>query len=159
MVRRNGEMLCLQCQPITEAIDGAAFAGDAAVEKIAGIKLQAWLGGGDLHRATTRGFDDARGEYQGVCGRAAAIQNEVVIVAVAVANLRVLSLIYSRSDRSWRPEVERRALHGCDLARRYQRGVDWRDRIGVDGEHVSQDVAGRVAGEIPIGMLRQIDGR
>src|SRR5437764_1846281 len=64
MVRRIGVMLRLQRQAITEMIDSAAFAGDAAIEEIAGIKLEARLGSGDLHRATTRWLDDARSEYQ-----------------------------------------------------------------------------------------------
>src|SRR4051812_35824533 len=123
-------MLGLERQTIAEPIHGAAFAGDGAVEEIAGIELQARLGGGDLHRATTRRLNDARGEDQRVRGRAVAVEHPVVIVAVAVPNLGVLSLVDSRSDRRRRTEIERRALHGRDLARWYQRRVDWRDCIG-----------------------------
>src|SRR4051794_17311973 len=148
MIRRIRKMLGLQGQTIAEPVHSAAFAGDGAVQEIAGIELQTWLGGRDLHRATTRRLDDSRRKKQRVCRGAVPIQHPVVVVAVAVANLGVLPLVDSRSDCRRRAEVEWRALHGRDLARRYQRRVYWRSRIGVDGEHVSEDVARRVAGEI-----------
>src|SRR5256714_1922620 len=152
-------MLCLERDTVAEVIDRAAFSRDTAVEKVPRIKLQAGLGGGDLHRPTTRWFDDVRSEYQRVRGRAATIQHPVVIVAVAVTNLGVLSLIYSLTDCVWCPEIERRALDGRDLTRRNECRVDWRGRISIDGEHMSKNIARRVAGEIPVRLLRQIDWR
>src|SRR2546423_15462528 len=146
-------MLCLERDTVPEVIDRAAFPRDTAVEKVPRIKLQAGLGGGDLHRAATRWFDDVRSEYQRVRSRAATVQYPIVIVAVAVMNLGVLSLIYSLADCVRCPEIERRALHGRDLTRRNQRRVDWGGSISVDGEHMSKNIARRVAGEIPVRML------
>src|SRR3982751_6381816 len=120
MVRRVRIMLRLQRQTITKAIDCPAFAGDGPIEEVTGVKLQARLSGGDVHRATACRLDDARREYQRVRRRAAAIEYPIVIVAVAVPNLGIRSLIYSRSDRCWRPEVERLTLHRFDLAGRNQ---------------------------------------
>src|SRR6476660_8204907 len=111
-------MLRFERQAIAEVIYRAAFADVAAVEEIAGIKLEARLSSRDLQRATTGRFDYARRQYQRVCGNPAAIQHPIMIVAVAIADLGVVSVIYSRSDRGGRPEIERRALHGNDLTRR-----------------------------------------
>src|SRR6185369_302923 len=122
-------MLRLERYSVAEMVDDTAFSNVAAVEEIAGVKLQARLGGGDLHRATTRWFDNAGSEYQRVRCRAAAVQNPVVIVAIAVANLDVLPVIYSLTDRVRCAEIERRALHGRDLTSRYQRRINGRHRI------------------------------
>src|SRR5207237_1734852 len=117
-------MLRLQRQPVTKAVDAAAFAGDCAIEEVPGIELNARLRRVDLQSATSRGVGCSRGEHQCICRNATAVQHEVVIVTVAVTDLDVLSLIDARAD--WRrcPEVERRAGHQRDLPRGDWRGVD-----------------------------------
>src|SRR5689334_16953988 len=152
-------MLGLERQTVTEVIHSTALSGDAAVEEVAGVELDAGLGGGDLHRAPTRRLDDARSEYERISRGVAAIQHEVVIVAVAVANLGVLSLIDSLANRVRRAEIERRALNGHDLAGRYQRRIHRGNPIGVDCQYMAKNVARRVADQIPVRVLRQIDRR
>src|SRR5437868_10476642 len=110
-------MLCLQSQSIAEPIDAAAFARDAAVEEVAGIELNPGLRGVNLQRATARRFHYSRREHQRIGRRAVSIQHEVVIVAVAVADLGVLSLIDPRADWCRCTKIE-----GCT--------GDWRDLAG-----------------------------
>src|SRR5262249_4805570 len=51
LVRRVGEMLGLQAQAGAALVDAAGLAGDRAIEKIAGIELNARLGGRHVERA------------------------------------------------------------------------------------------------------------
>src|SRR6476469_6437102 len=100
-------MLRLEGNSVSEAIDSASFAGDAAVQKIAGVELQARLGREYVEGADARWLDDARSVHQRVVWCVSAIQNEVVIVPVAIADLRVPTLVNPRSDRRRSAEIER----------------------------------------------------
>ena len=55
-------MLRLQRQPIAKVINTAAFAGDTAVKEVAGIELEAGLGGENGERATSGWLLDSGGE-------------------------------------------------------------------------------------------------
>jgi hypothetical protein len=98
-------MLRLERYSVPETIDSACFPGDAAVEKIAGIELQPWLGCENVQRSSRRRLRDMRREHQRIGGRSSAVENEVVIVAVAIPNLRVLTLVNARSDGFSGPKV------------------------------------------------------
>src|SRR5439155_23230099 len=90
---------------------------------------------------------------------AAAVEDEVVIVPAAVANLGVLALINARADGHRRPKIERSASDGRDLASRDESRVHRRHRVGVDGELVPENVTGPITRKIPVAVLREIDGR
>ena len=109
-------MLRLERNPIPETIDRASFAGDAAVEKIAGVELQARLGCEDVQRSPRRWLHDPRRAHQRIGCRSSAIQNEVVIVPVAVADLRVLTLVNARSDCRRGAKIERRSGYRSNLS-------------------------------------------
>ena len=71
-------MLCLQTKTIAMAINLATLAGDRSVQKIAGVKLNAGLGGEYFHDSTGARFEHARGQGE-VC--AAVVEHPVVVVA------------------------------------------------------------------------------
>jgi len=59
-IRRVGEMLRLKTESRSPLIHRAAFAGDAAIKKISGVKLQAGFVAPDFHHSTTGRFAHAR---------------------------------------------------------------------------------------------------
>src|SRR6267154_1413473 len=76
-----GKVLGFQAEGGAFGIGEPALANSCAVEEIAGIKLDARLGGPDFHDAAGSGLEDARGEsFAPVHGHA---QDEVVVVAAA----------------------------------------------------------------------------
>ena len=82
-----------------------------------------------------------------------------MVVAAAVANLRVLSLANACTDGHRRPKIERCASDRGDLTGRDERRVHRRHRVGVDGELVGENVTASVAGKVPVRVLREIDRR
>ncbi len=56
-----GIVLGFQAEGVAARIGDTALAGSFAVEKIAGVKLDAGLGGPNFHDAAGGGVDDARG--------------------------------------------------------------------------------------------------
>src|SRR3954469_10315360 len=111
-------MLRLEREAIAESIDASLFARDSRVEEIPGVELHARFGRRDIQRTPTRRLHHVRSTNERIRRDAGAIQHEVVIVAVAVANLRIRLVIDARADRHWSPEIEWRACDGQNLARR-----------------------------------------
>src|SRR5260370_26305932 len=64
MVHRIGKMLRFQAERRVLAVMDSSLAHNAAVEKIAGVELDAWLGGPDLHLTTRARVKYARGNFQ-----------------------------------------------------------------------------------------------
>ena len=62
-----------------------------------------------------------------------------------------------RADACRRPEIERRAGHRSQFARRDLRGVDRCVAVRVDLDNVVEHVTVAVAGEVEVGVLREID--
>src|SRR6267378_4065706 len=98
-----------------------------------------------------------RRAHQRVGRGSSAIEDEVVIVPVAVANLRVLTLVNARSDCHGCAKIERRPGYRRNLTRRDERRIHWRHRVGVDGQLVSENIPPRAAGQVPVAVLREID--
>ena len=65
LIRGIGKVLGFQAEGVAARIGCAAFAGSFAVEKIAGVKLDAGLGGPNFEDAAEGGVDDARGDGRG----------------------------------------------------------------------------------------------
>ena len=98
-------MLCLKTKGIVQLIGLMILTDLAAIEKVAGIKLNAWFGGPDFHYPAGRWFMDH--------GRLAecahpSLKHPVVIVAMSKLQLFVV-LIYSQADCSRFGKVEGRA--------------------------------------------------
>src|SRR5437870_3277461 len=98
-------MLCLQTEAVALRVRAAGLSRDAAIEKIAGIKLQTRLGCRNVERASRGWLGHASCMNQ---ARAGAVQHEVVIVAAAEAQLFVI-LCDPRTDCRGSSEIERRA--------------------------------------------------
>src|SRR5712675_1255233 len=102
-------MLRLEGQSVAVLIDVPCLAGDAAVEKVPGIELDPWLGRENVQRPPRRRLGDVRRVNQRVPTSIPAVEDEVVVVAAAVSNLRILSLINTCADLHGRPKIERSA--------------------------------------------------
>ena len=86
------------------------------------------------------------------------VQHPVVIVSASTAQLHSVA-VNARTDHGRRPEIEWRVFHRRDDPGGDERGVDRREAVAVYGEDVAENVAGAFAGEIEIGVLRQVDRR
>src|ERR1700741_1090077 len=102
------------------AVSPPALAGDAAGERVAGVELDAGLGGEHLEHAAAGGIAQPRGELRPL---AYAVEREGVVVSPGDAELLV-ARIDALAQRGRRGEVERRAADLAALARGDQRGVD-----------------------------------
>src|ERR1019366_7466751 len=87
-------MLRFHAEAVAELIGPAAFAGELAVEEVAGIELQPRLSGQDLQHATRGRFRHARHEAE-LPQRL--IDDPVVVVTVAELKLLVV-LTNARAD-------------------------------------------------------------
>ena len=65
----------------------------------------------------------------------------------------------SRADRLGAGEVHRRALDRLELAQRDQRVVDRQVAVGVERQLVVEHVARAGAGQVPVGVVGQVDDR
>src|ERR1700722_3544064 len=84
------------------------------------------------------------------------IQDEVVIVAVAEAELRVVG-IDSLSDCMRLTKVERRAVHRFQFAGGNEGCVDRSEAGSVDLEHGIQNIAVALTLQVEIGMVGEIE--
>ena len=154
MIGRIGEVLRLQAERAAMLVNMAGFACDCAVEEIAGVELQPGLRRRDIERSAALRILELRGVTQ----PRVAIQDPVMVVALAVLDLLVIR-VDARADRGRLAEVERRAVDGCELAGRNQPCIHRRVAIGVERQDMSEDVAAPFAGKIEVAVLRQVDRR
>src|SRR5436190_20649617 len=107
-------MLCLEAKSVTPFVNLARFSGNAAVEKVSGVKLYARLGGVHLHLTSGRRL--VRGGRQREV-LAWFIQDKVVVVAIAELKLRLV-LYEARAGLRQPGELRGRGLHAAKLSRR-----------------------------------------
>src|SRR5690349_9658851 len=152
-------MLGLDREAGAAQVNGALLSRERAVEEVPGVELQPRLRRKDLYHPTTRGLVYSRGE-RGAPSLLGAIlvEHKVVIVPTTVAELLVLR-VDAGADRGRGAEVERRSRHAPDLARGDQRGVDRREGIGIEREHVAEDIAVALPGQVEVAVLREVDWR
>ena len=86
------------------------------------------------------------------------IENEVVVVSARIAFTR-RQLGEVLADRLHDGEVERGVGHRRNLAGRDERRVDGRVTLRGNLQHVPEDVARAVTGEVPVGVVREVDHR
>ena len=113
-------MLCFQAEAIAEMVGLATFASEFSIEKIAAVKLQAWLGGEDFDHATGRWFMDGGGESE---FPALVIEHPVVIVAATKFDLLVIG-IHSLANAMGCGEIERGLFHWTKFSRGNEADVD-----------------------------------
>src|SRR5947209_12599788 len=152
-VRRIGEMLRLEAETASRAVRVTRFAGIAR-QPVARVELHARLGRRDIERAPARRLDHPRGMVHA----ARSVQDEVVVVAVREAELRVIA-IDPRADGRARAEIERCAIDGCELAGRDHPRVDRRESIRVERHLMPQNGAVPLTGEVEVAVLREVDVR
>src|SRR4051812_20939727 len=121
-------MLGFQAECGSFLIRKAAFSELGAVEEIARVELDAGLGSEDFEDAATDGFAD----FCGWGERATiAIENEIVIVTDAVAELLVI-VIDARANGAGGGEIERRIGDRLNLSSGNEQVINRRIAIGVD---------------------------
>jgi hypothetical protein len=138
MIRRIGVVLRFEAEAAA-----ARKAVARGIEVVAGVELDAGFGRGDVERPPARRIGDVRGRLKRPVARPA-VDHEVVVVAVAAADLLVVG-VDPRADRRRRPEVERRAGDRRDLAGRNLPGVGRRVALGAQRQLMPQDVAAAAA--------------
>ncbi len=80
-----------------------------------------------------------------------------MVITLAVAHLLTIGLDIL-SDALGLREIERRSLHGSDFAGGHESAVHGREVAGVNLEDILFDaVAGRVSGEVEIGVVGHVD--
>jgi len=145
-------VLRLQAHPAVLGVDGAVLSL-VAVEEVARVELQARLVPPQLHDAAGLVLADD-GHLAHALPVRLAVQHVVDVVPDAALDLRD-----ARAGRRRGAEVEGRAGDGGDGARRDEVPAHGRHRAREDLDGVPQDVAVAVAAEVPVRVLRQVDGR
>ena len=90
------------------------LADEVAVEKVAGVELDARLGAEDFEDAPGFRVLEPRGELGG--RRQPGIEREIMVIAATEADLRVGPVADAVGDRGRRPEVKDGAGDGLELA-------------------------------------------
>ena len=104
-------MLGLQGEAVALAVHPPAGADERAVEEVAGVELDAGLGGEHLEGAAAVGVLGAGGEEQ-LAVVQLAVEHPVVVVAAPDHELLERGVADAVADRRRRAEVHRRALDG-----------------------------------------------
>ena len=122
-------------------VDLTALAVNGPVQKVAGVKLQARLGGEHFHNA-------ARLRISGLgcnCREPRMIQYKVLVIALGEDKLLVVG-IDSLADHVRLREVERRSFNTAEFAGGNQTFVNRSIPVGVDRKFISQNVTLAFAG-------------
>ncbi len=153
-MRRIRETLRFQCQAVRLAVDHAAVASKRAGQFVPRVHLHARLIRMDLqHPPAHRIVDPHRG---GRSGRDICCQNEAMIIAQAVEQLRIRLSDPCPEPRRL-PEIKWSGIDGADLPGRNLRGVGRQEGLGRDGDLMAEHVAARGAAEVEIGMSAEVD--
>ena len=142
------EVLRLQAEAGVLLVKRATHARQRTVEMIATIELDAGFGGPDFHHAPGLRLLHTRGQREGL---AAAVQHEVVVVALGEAHV----IRDAVADASRLGEVKAGAFDGRKLAGRDERVVRGGVAIGVNHHQVVEDAA-RLA-KVEVGVVGQVD--
>src|SRR2546427_663919 len=146
MIRRVGEVLGLQAEPASQAVDLASLADDRAVEGVPRVELEAGLCRQHLEDPSGYRSDERRrGDQAG----ALAIEDPVVIVAAREGELLV-ACADARADRRRLPEVHRRPRDSAQLAGRDETGADGREAARAQGKAVAENVVSAVEIEVAV---------
>src|SRR6266511_3423069 len=153
MVRRVRVVLGLQGQAVALPVGPAAGADQGPVQEVAGVELDARLVSEDLQDAPASRVRQPCGQLQ---PGAVAVEHPVVVVAAADEELRVAAAD-ARADPGGVGEVQRRAGHRGDHAGGDQGRVDRGVVAGPQQQLVVVDVAGALTGQVPVGVVGEVD--
>lgn len=142
-------VLRLQAQAAVLGVDGAALPL-VALEEVAGVELEPGLVAPELHHPPGGRLADYRHLPHPLPVRRAV---EDVVDVVPSLHLRD-----ARAGRGGGPEVEGRPGDGRDGAGRDEVAGDGRHGGGEDLDGVVEDGAVAVAAEVPVRVLREVDG-
>ncbi len=136
LIGRVGKLLCFKADSRALLVHHPTLSGHGAVQEVAGIDLQAWFGGEDLHR-------NARERTLQACARtsvvAFCVQHPVVVVAAPDAQLLEIGG-YVATNRFRLPEIHRSVLHESQFACRDKSVIHGRIAVGVNGQQMIQYV-------------------
>ncbi len=152
-VGRVGVMLRFHAKGGAMLVNPPVFARDRAVQKIARVKLQARFGRENFQDAAAFRFGHPRHQLQLADFL---VDDPVVIVAASELELFVV-LPDARPNGRRSAEIKRRIVYRPQFPRRNQRRVNRREAVGQNRDLVVENVA--FAGQVEIGMLREIDDR
>src|SRR5215212_2361860 len=156
VVGRVREVLGLQGQAVALAVGAAAGPDQGPVEEVAGVELDAGLVGEDLqHPPAARVLQPGRQLQPG----AAPVEHPVVVVAAADLELLEAVVADALADPGRAGEVHRRAGHRVDRPGGDQGGVDRGVVAGPQEQLVVVDVARALTGQVPVGVVGQVDDR
>ena len=145
-------MLGLQRDGLAVAQRLAVLSAGRAVEEVSAIELKSWLVGEHLKKTTALWLIDGSIELHSAL--LLAVNAEIVVVACPVRELLVF-LAYALSDCMRFPEVERRALHRCNLRNRVF--VNRNVCGGVDNHLVVKNCPVALALEVEERMVRDVE--
>ena len=155
MIRRVREVLRLEAEARALPVDAPALALERAVEEVARCRTARrarWSRRRACGRSSAR-----RTRAAGCSPRAGPVQHPVVIVAVAVLQLRDSSASMRAPIAVGLRKSNGVPVHRCELAGRNQRGVDRRVAVGVRASTRARECR-PYPGEIEVAVLRQVDG-
>src|SRR5215211_4066779 len=156
VVGRVGEVLGLQGEAVALAVGAAAGPDHGAVEEVARVELDAGLIGQDLqHPTTARVLQPGRQLQPG----AAPVQHPVVVVAAAELQLLEAVVTDPLTDPGRAGEVHRRPGDRVDGPGGDEGRVDGREVAGPQEQLVVVDVARALTGQVPVGVVGQVDDR
>src|SRR5215213_5561525 len=156
VVGRVRVVLGLQSQAVALAVGAAAGPDQGAVEEVARVELDAGLVGEDLqYPPAARVLQPGRQLQPG----AAPVEHPVVVVAAADLELLEAVVTDALADPGRTGEVHRRAGHRVDGPGGDQGGVDRGVAAGPQAQLVVVDVARALTGQVPVGVVGQVDDR
>ncbi|VVT19327.1 hypothetical protein SPHINGO391_460096 [Sphingomonas aurantiaca] len=158
LVRRVGEFLRFQRDAVPHPVQMALLADKRSVEEIAGIELHARLGRQHLEHAARQRILQPRGQFR-LCGQAL-VEREIMVVAMAIADLLVAAVADPLADDAAATEIEHGAGDGLQRAGRDQRFADRGDRLGGDRQPVAIGARRRsFAAQIEDRVVGHVDDR
>src|SRR5262245_5873000 len=130
-------MLRLKAERGTLLVNAAPLAFDGAVQKIAGIELDARLCRKDFHHPSTRGLIHADGAPKRAAGK---VEHPVVIITLAEDQLFVL-LVDSGANGCRFCKIHWSALDAPQFAGRNQNPVNRVKAVGLDHDLVIENAS------------------
>lgn len=156
MIRRVGEVLCLEADGGATGIGRAVGAFDTGKE-VAGVELQTRFCGIYIERTAADGLQQMSG--MGELALLFLIEHVVMVIAAAVLDLLVVGIVDMVTEGHGLTEVKRRAFYFPDLSRGDGDGIDGQIEISVELADDIVDRRGGVGdtGEGEEGVIREVD--
>lgn len=154
LVWRIWEALRLEAETIALSVDSTAWANQRPVQIVAGVELQPGCVGQDLENAACRRLQSPcrGGEHTGGWRT----QHPVMVIAVT-ANDLLVGYPNAGADRRPMGKVEGSPANGPNFSSRNHYGIDWREIIGLNRDHMVEDITSALARQVEITVVGQIN--